>query len=241
MRNLTATLWLTFAVLLGSVGVSESADFQKGMTAAQSGDYATALRELKLLAEQGNPDAQNTLGFMYEYGKDVPQNYKNAVKWYTRAAEQGNADAQENPIFLAKQGDADARSSLTSLAEQGIATAQFKLGWMYSNGNSVPQDYKAGVKWYTLAAEQGHAGAQNNLGLMYSNGKGVPQDYKTALKWWLLPPNRGMPTPGSIWAGCTSTEKVFHKIIRRRRSGTALLRNRGNDLAQQNLRLLGKK
>ena len=52
MRNLTATLCLTIAVLLGSMGMSASADFQKGQTAYKSGDYATALREWKLLAEQ---------------------------------------------------------------------------------------------------------------------------------------------------------------------------------------------
>ena len=45
MKNLTATICLTIAVLLGSVGVSASADFQKGVTAYKNGDYATALRE----------------------------------------------------------------------------------------------------------------------------------------------------------------------------------------------------
>ncbi len=45
MRKLTATIYLTIAVLLGVTGVSESADYLKGLTAAQSGDYATALRE----------------------------------------------------------------------------------------------------------------------------------------------------------------------------------------------------
>jgi hypothetical protein len=44
MKNLTATICLTIAVLLGSVGVSWSADFQKGVTAAQSVDFATDLR-----------------------------------------------------------------------------------------------------------------------------------------------------------------------------------------------------
>ena len=62
MRNLTATLCLTIAVLLGSVGVSASADFEKGLTAAQSGDFATALREWKPLAEQGDAAAQSNLG-----------------------------------------------------------------------------------------------------------------------------------------------------------------------------------
>jgi hypothetical protein len=52
-RNLTGTICVTIAVLLGSAGVSETADFQKGLTAAQSGNYATALREWKPLAEQG--------------------------------------------------------------------------------------------------------------------------------------------------------------------------------------------
>ena len=45
MGNLTATLCLTLAVLLGSAGISWSADFQKGLAAYNSGDYATALRE----------------------------------------------------------------------------------------------------------------------------------------------------------------------------------------------------
>jgi TPR repeat protein len=44
MRNLTATLCLTIAVLVGVTGVSWSADFQKGVTAVKSGDFATDLR-----------------------------------------------------------------------------------------------------------------------------------------------------------------------------------------------------
>ena len=61
MRKLTATLCLTIAVLLGSVGVSASADFQKGLTAYKSGDYATALREWTPLAEQGDSAARSNL------------------------------------------------------------------------------------------------------------------------------------------------------------------------------------
>ena len=39
-----------------------SADFQKGLTAYQSGDYATALREWTPLAEQGDARAQFQIG-----------------------------------------------------------------------------------------------------------------------------------------------------------------------------------
>ncbi len=153
MKHLT-TLCLTLAVLLGSAGVSWSADFQKGLTAYDSGDYATALREWTPLAEQGNAAAQFNLGLMYENGYAVPQDYKTAVKWYTLAAEQGNAGAQ------------------------------FNLGWMYVEGLGVPQDYKIAVEWYTLAAEQGNAGAQYNLGWMFYIGEGVIQDNVYAHMWW---------------------------------------------------------
>jgi TPR repeat protein len=71
MRKLTATLCLTLALLLGSIGVSASADFQKGLTAAQSGDFATALRDWTPLAIQGNVRAQSNLGVMYYNGKGV--------------------------------------------------------------------------------------------------------------------------------------------------------------------------
>ena len=65
MKTLLTTLSLTIALLLGSVGVSFSADLQKGLTAYKSGDYATALREWTPLAEQGLSDAQHNLGLMY--------------------------------------------------------------------------------------------------------------------------------------------------------------------------------
>ena len=164
MKNLTLTICLTLAVLLGTTGTSWGADFQKGLAAAQSGDFATALREWTPLAVQGHADAQFNLGVMYYNGKGVPQDYKTAVKWYTLAAEQGDADAQ------------------------------FNLGLMYYNGLGVPQDYKTALNWYTLAAEQGVADAQYNLGWMYYKGQGVPQDYVYAHMWRNVVASNGYET-----------------------------------------------
>tara|TARA_B100000029_G_scaffold63622_1_gene56980 strand:- start:465 stop:629 length:165 start_codon:yes stop_codon:yes gene_type:complete len=53
MRKLSVTLCLTFAVLLGSTGMSASADFQKGLNAIDKGDYATALPQFRTFAEHG--------------------------------------------------------------------------------------------------------------------------------------------------------------------------------------------
>ena len=126
MKNLTLTICLTLAVLLGSVGTSWGADFNKGLAAAQSGDFATALREWKPLAEQGDADAQYFVGNMYRQGLGVPQDYKTAVKWYTLAA------------------------------EQGYALAQFNLGVMYDKGEGVIQYYVRAHMWGNLGASNGN-------------------------------------------------------------------------------------
>ena len=71
-------------------------DFQKGVAAYDSGDYATAFKEWKPLADAGVLSMQIIIGNMYYDGQGVPQDYKEAVKWYTLAAEQGDATAQSN-------------------------------------------------------------------------------------------------------------------------------------------------
>ena len=64
MRRTAITLLITLAVLLGSAGVSWSADFAKGQAAFDERDYKTALREFKPLAEQGDALAQFSLGVL---------------------------------------------------------------------------------------------------------------------------------------------------------------------------------
>ena len=76
---------------------------------------------------------------MYDEGQGVPQDYKEALKWYRLSAEQGDADAQYN------------------------------LGWMYDEGQGVPQDNKEAVKWWRLSAEQRNERAQFNLSLMHDD------------------------------------------------------------------------
>ena len=55
-------------------------------------------------AEQGEVDAQNNLGAVYENGDGVPQDYAEAVRWYREAANQGYALAQFNLGFLYYEG-----------------------------------------------------------------------------------------------------------------------------------------
>ncbi len=59
--------------LLITVPTIARADFDDGFRAYKSGDYATALREFRPLAEQGHVKAQYKLGLMYETGRGLPE------------------------------------------------------------------------------------------------------------------------------------------------------------------------
>ena len=117
MKRVTA-----FAVLLVVLAAPAWAGWDEGVAAYDRGDYATAFREMKPLAEQGDAMAQHILGLMYNKGQGVTLDYAEAVKWYRKAAEQGNAEAQHN------------------------------FGLMYYKGQGVPQDYVQAHMWFNLAA-----------------------------------------------------------------------------------------
>ncbi len=124
------------ALFVGSVA-AHAADIDAGINAYHRGDYATALRIFRQLAEQGDAKAQIKLGVMYARGwvvktkgkiieyRNVRPDHAEAARWFRKAAEQGDADAQYN------------------------------LGIMYANGRGVTQDYVQAHMWYNLAAAQG--------------------------------------------------------------------------------------
>ena len=84
------------------------------------------VRENIRKAEQGFAEAQSVLGLMYSLGLGVPQDSKEAAKWYNRSA------------------------------EQGFAHGQFSLGVMYYFAEGVPKDDVLSYKWFNLSAAQGH-------------------------------------------------------------------------------------
>ena len=73
-------------VLALSVPLPSLAGYDEGIAAYRLGDYSTALSELRPLADQGNADAQWTVGLMYAQGSGVLQDYVQAHKWLNLAA-----------------------------------------------------------------------------------------------------------------------------------------------------------
>ena len=71
---------LLLAITLSSTVHAD--DFSDGYAAYKKGDYKTAMKLWKPMAEQGNASAQYYLGVMYANGFGVPEDDKQAVKWY---------------------------------------------------------------------------------------------------------------------------------------------------------------
>jgi TPR repeat protein len=118
-----------------------------------------------LSADQGDANAQFNVGSMYDDGLGVPQNYKEALKWYRLAADQGNAAAQYNigrGYYIGKNYT-EALKWYRLSADQGDADAQCKVGYIYFTGLGVPSNYQEAYIWYSLAAANGNEVAKNNV------------------------------------------------------------------------------
>ncbi len=113
-RTLTPIVFILFLFIWA---ILAHADFQAGLDAYNQGDYATALKEWRPLAEQGDATAQFNLGFLYDKGLGVPQDYAQARDWYRKAA------------------------------AQGLQGGQYYLGRLYARGQGVPQDYVQAHMW----------------------------------------------------------------------------------------------
>ena len=184
-------------VLLLATGCAGAADFQVGLEAYDRGDYASALREWRALAEQGDATAQYQLGVMYDDGEGVLEDDREAARWYRRAAEQGYAAAQLDLGLMYATGrgvaedDRKAAYWYRQVAGQGYASAQYRLGEMYQKGEGVREDAGEAARWYRQAAEQGYAAAQLALGAIYAAGRGVAEDRLQAWAWYDLAAAQG--------------------------------------------------
>ena len=86
-------------------------------------DYERAALLFRELAEEGNAEAQFSLGAMFQNGQGVPQNYMEAVKWYQKSAMGNHPDGQ------------------------------YLLGLALKEGSGAPRDRIEAFKWLQLAAE----------------------------------------------------------------------------------------
>jgi TPR repeat protein len=109
----------------------------------------------RLAAEQGDAFSQTRLGFIYEYGEGVPQNYAEAATWFRLAADQGHVVAQD------------------------------VLGGLYFSGRGVLKDYVVAYMWLSLSAAQGDHDAAKTRDLVAKvmTPAQIAEAQKSAREW----------------------------------------------------------
>lgn len=84
----------SITILIVLVTLSFSENFEDGVKALEFKDKKSLGSVFLKSAHQGNATTQCRLGFIYEHGEGVAQDYAIAIHWYTKSAQQGNTSAQ---------------------------------------------------------------------------------------------------------------------------------------------------
>jgi GAF domain-containing protein len=111
---------------------------QSGELNRQASLESSTLEDLRGMAANGDPLAEFTLGLRYATGSDAPQDYSEAVRWFSAAAEQGHVMAQST------------------------------LGAYYWAGRGVPQDFHKAYFWALIAQSAGDEASRARVPFLVS-------------------------------------------------------------------------
>lgn len=144
-------------------------------------DYVNAKQWFRKAADKGDPNAQNGLGYLYQFGYGVTQSRKKANDYFLKSAKQGNSDSQfwlgEN-LILSKDFKEGAYWT-DQAARNGSADAQFNLAILYRDGRGVSKDVGYMYFWFTVAATNGHKKSKE---LTHNLNAELPKDVSEELR-----------------------------------------------------------
>ena len=212
-------------------------------------DYDTKLEYFNKVVEEGTEPfyialAMNEIGYMYQEGMGVEQDYAKALEWLEKAADLGNSSAMNNIGYSYYYGNgieqdyAKALEWLEKAADLGNSSAMDWIGSIYREGLGVEQDYTKALEWYEKAADLGNSNAMTWIGLIYRDGLGVEQDYAKALEWYEkaadLGNTSGMNQIGYLYYHGRGVEQSNEKALEWFEKAAAL----GNEKAAENAKAL---
>ena len=146
------------------------------------GDFLKARAIWQKLAEEGDAQAMNNLGVLYDQGQGVEPDAGRALHWFAQSAKAGHPSGMSNYGRMLEQGRGIAANPQEAArwfdlaARQGQPEAQYNLGLLYERGRGVPQDDKAAAAWYSRAAAQQQSESLARLGHFYRAGRGVAKN-----------------------------------------------------------------
>jgi TPR repeat protein len=156
-------------------------------------DSLKAFSLWKRIADLGNDDAEETVGFFYLDGEGTARDTKLAEEYFLRSAKQGNPKAMSDLSLYYWLGFIgccpDRQKSLywtAKLADFGDVAAAMELARIYASGDSVAKDEKTALAWALKAAKQDSVEAYLFLGNALERGQGAEKDPVEAYKWFNL-------------------------------------------------------
>lgn len=185
-------LAVSLVLFTGSATAVFAGPLEDGVAAYRGRDWKKAIELLQPLADQGEPQAEELIGRLYERGMGFRRDYHAAADWYRRAADKGDANAAARLGFMHRIGEGIPRDMDEAVrryrqgAEKGNRLAQAGLAFMMLDGQGLPADHAGAAVLMRKSAEQGNAAAQLALGTLYEQGRGVPKDVVQADKWYTL-------------------------------------------------------
>lgn len=142
--------------------------------------------------ESDNMEACKALGiYYYNDGNDKVQAAEIAAKaceknnlWFCTSAGEIYHELDEFIKSREYSSKVCGVQNLPSELQKAEAVACFRLGYLYSNGQGVRQDFQKTRELYTKACNGKYPGACYNLGTLYHNGEGVRQNLATAKEYY---------------------------------------------------------
>jgi TPR repeat protein len=162
-------------------------------------------------AEKGYVGSQYRLGYCYQTGHGVAQNFSTANKWYEKAANQGYADAQYKLGHSYRVGRGVLIDLATAIewykkaAGNGDGEAMQNVGWMYATGQGVKADAEQAYTWFLEAAKHGEIGAQVEIARRLREGDGVAKDLTGSYSWLLVVQAQTKSIAPEDWAQIKAT------------------------------------
>ena len=168
----------------------------------EEADELSQIVDLLLVAQQaGDLDGGYYLGYIYEKGIGVAQDYKKAYDYYNRVVKSTSTALNDRDsinlsniaiglMYIKGYGvgvDTDAAlEHFTVASDNSSPKASYYIGQMYETGIGVDKDYEKAMEYYLKAAEFDYAPALNQIGYLYYNGYGVDVDFASAVYYQKL-------------------------------------------------------
>jgi TPR repeat protein len=112
-------------------------------------------------------------------------------QWQANMGER-ERNREEGKKFFEKKEYMRAAISFRKAADEGDAEAQYRLAWMYFEGQGVQCDLAESSKWRSKAADQGHVAALYERGCSEFLVTVEPVDYTQAYKWLTVAASRAI-------------------------------------------------